>query len=297
MNRKIKQSQLSLRTILLGITLLCALLALVVSSNHFIRLLAMDDDFDEEFRKTQSESIEIDDPQSVQEGINRWYELSRRFPDHPRTPECELQIVDILRTVNSKESLAQAAPILGRLAETASPGDSLGQRVLLAFVDFHLIDAKNHSFQSLTACETKLRRLDTQTGNDRADPLYLRIGSRLATLHNVQGDFEAAADLCIERLKQLSTEESSKLVSYSPSELRRYQYGVNEVVSSACVAVERSSGKSVTQKFRNDPMLLFGREVLADYVEARERKADSATASTDSERPWPSDDDSNNTTD
>ena len=53
----------------------------------------------------------------------------------------------------------------------------------------------------------------------------------------------------------------------------------------------------MTQKFRNDPMLLFGREVLADYVEARERKADSATASTDSERPWPSDDDSNNTTD
>ena len=40
MNRKLKQSQLSLRTILLGITLLCALLALVVSSNHFIRLLA-----------------------------------------------------------------------------------------------------------------------------------------------------------------------------------------------------------------------------------------------------------------
>ena len=78
MNRKLKQSQLSLRTILLGITLLCALLALVVSS-----ILAMADDFDEEFRKTQSESIEIDDPQSVQEGINRWYELSRRFPDHP----------------------------------------------------------------------------------------------------------------------------------------------------------------------------------------------------------------------
>ena len=40
MNRKLNQRQFSLRTILLGMTLLCALLALVVSSNHFIRLLA-----------------------------------------------------------------------------------------------------------------------------------------------------------------------------------------------------------------------------------------------------------------
>ena len=40
MNGKLNQSQISLRTILLGITILCALLALAVSSNHFVRLVA-----------------------------------------------------------------------------------------------------------------------------------------------------------------------------------------------------------------------------------------------------------------
>ena len=41
MNRsKLNQSQFSLRAILLTMTVLCALLALVVSSNHFVRLVA-----------------------------------------------------------------------------------------------------------------------------------------------------------------------------------------------------------------------------------------------------------------
>jgi hypothetical protein len=242
----------------------------------------MADDFDKAYRETESQSINYDNPVSIQDGIGRWSKLLERFPEHPRAPEVRLRIYNILRVTNTAESLKQAGPVIRKLADQADPSTEFGRKVLLSYADYHLKEVRSPPLQDLKDCEARLQKLDELSRNDPGSLLYVQTASRLVLLRVRRGDLNAAIDTAIERLTavtNLSPEAVQKLES-DPDAYQVYLLGVDDINSSACEAIASSPNRALSQKLLDRPDLLDKYEMLRDCVERRKLQPD-ATPLTD----------------
>lgn len=246
--------------------------------------------FQEAMDRAENYSVQFDDPESIQEGINRYYEVIAGFPKDPRVVEAKIGLLDILRSdAKNPSSLAQAAKLLRELLGGADLSTASGQDIAFRYLDFHLWESQGLPHQDLAHCRKVLDQLSESAKPAPRSLLALRTRHRVAMLHIREGDPTKGMSDCIDILGSANQWAQSgfwqEVFQKSPTDYRDYQTELNRIASTACVALLKATDDRAAALLRREEQILAQYEHLSKELKRYERNPKPAGTADAPDRP------------